>query len=280
MRDNINYGTALLETRVKYGSDVLEDNNKKLQKRWNDADEENNKITVTENDNHFLLTGVLVGGQEPEVGWNYLAKSATPGFGYMVFDKVKSKLQGNGEVDYIQIPAYSVASGIAPVSLPNYTLLWDNWEEKQRGLRQRDVYVALEFKNNSVDFYGENNLIRNGSTFYIVGKLDPDKMPDGLKKEDNTAYTQAEYEADHSLGITWPSSYALPPYDANGNTTKERRVFMQDYKTVATFVIGKESLQHALVAVPNLRTGQISLGLSVDVKWQTGLNFSNIILGE
>jgi len=280
MRDNINYGTAMLETRVKYGADVLEDNNKKLQKLWNDANEENNKITVTENDNHFLLTGVLVGGQEPEVGWNYIAKSATPGFGFMVYDKVKSKLQGNGEVDYIQIPAYSVASGIAPASVPNYTLLWDNWEEKQRGNRQRDVYVALEFKNNSVDFYGENNLIRNGATFYIVGKLDPDKMPDGLKKADNTAYTQAEYEADRSLGITWPSSYSLPPYDTNGNTTKERRVFMQDYKTVATFVIGKESLQHALVAVPNLRSGQISLGLSVDVKWQTGLNFSNIILGE
>ena len=280
MRDNINYGTALLETKVKYGSDVLEDNNKKLQKRWNDANEENNQITVTENDNHFLLTGVLVGGQEPEVGWNYIAKSATPGFGYMVYDKVKSKLAGNGEVDYIQIPAYSTASGTGPASASNYTLLWDNWEEKQRGSRQRDVYVALEFKNNSVDFYGENNLIRNGSTFYIVGKLDPDKMPAGLKKEDNTAYTQAEYEADRSLGITWPSSYALPPYDANGKTTKERRVFMQDYKTIATFVIGKESLQHALVAVPNLRSGQISLGLSVDVNWQTGLNFSNIILGE
>jgi hypothetical protein len=50
--------------------------------------------------------------------------------------------------------------------------------------------------------------------------------------------------------------------------------------TSATFVIGKNSLQHALVAVPDLRSSQISLGLSVDLKWQNGLNFDNIILGE
>jgi hypothetical protein len=72
----------------------------------------------------------------------------------------------------------------------------------------------------------------------------------------------------------------LPPYDNNGNTIKQRRVFMQDYKTIATFVLGEKSLQHALVAVPDLRTGQISLGLSVDMEWRTGLTFDNVILGQ
>ena len=280
MQDNINYGTALLETHIRYGDATLEDNNHNLQWDWYKTDEPNNMIDVTKNDDHFHLTGVLVGGQEPEVGWNYIAKSATPGFGHMVYDKVKSKLEGNGEVNYIQIPAYSTASSTGPLSKANYTLLWDNWEAASVGKKQREVYVALEFVNNSIDFYGENNLIRTGSTFYIVGKLDPDEMPAGLKKADNTAYTQAEFEADRSLGITWPSNYALPPYDANGNTIKERRVFIQDYKTVANFVIGKKSLQHALVSVPNLRSGQISLGLSVDLEWHTGLKFSDVILGQ
>ena len=45
-------------------------------------------------------------------------------------------------------------------------------------------------------------------------------------------------------------------------------------------ITGKESLQHALVSVPNLRSGQISLGLSVDITWQTGLTFNDVILGE
>lgn len=280
MQDNINYGTALLETRVRYGAAVLEDNNHNLQWEWNKANEPNNEISVTSNDDHFHLTGVLIGGQEPEVGWNYIAKSSTPGFGHMIFDKVKSKLSGNGEVEYIQIPAYSTASAMGPLSQPTYTLVWDNWEAANKGKKQRDVYIALEFENNSKDFYGENNLIRTGSRFYLVGKLNPDEMPSGLKKADNTAYTQAEYEADRSLGITWPSRYALPPYDETGATIKQRRVFIQDYKTVANFVISKTSLQHALVSVPNLRSGQISLGLSVDILWQTGLKFSDVILGQ
>jgi hypothetical protein len=275
MHDNINYGTALLETRVRYGSAVLEDNNAALQKAWNGADEPNNTITVTQNDDHFRLTGVLIGGQEPEVGWNYIAKSATPGFRYMVYDKVKSKLAGNGEVDYIQIPAYSTASNMGPKSQPNYTLLWDNWEAKNYGNKQRDVYVALEFVNNSIDFYGENNLIRNGATFYIVGKLDPNQIPSGL-----TGVTQEDYNADKSLGITWPTKYALPPYDTDGKGIKERRVFIQDYLTSVCFVINETSLQHALVAVPDLRSGQISLGLSVDLSWRTGINFGEVILGQ
>lgn len=270
MQDNINYGTALLETKIRYGSAELEDNNKKLQKKWNNTDEDNNVILVNDGkDDHFLLTGVLVGGQEPEVGWNYLAKAADPGFGYMVYDRTK-----NGDYNYIQIPAYNPTASEQATSIANYTLLWDNWEQANKGKKQRDVYVALEFKNNSQDFFGENNLIRNGATFYIVGKLDPDAKPASYTG------TQESYEQDRSLGINWPAKYALPPYDSDGKGIKERRVFMQDFKTSATFVIGKQSLQHALVSVPNLRSGQISLGLSVDLQWQTGLNFNNVILGE
>lgn len=270
MQDNINYGTALLETKVKYGAAGLEDNNKNLQIRWNGSTtEENNTILVNDgNNNHFVLTGVLIGGQEPEVGWNYLAKASNPGFGHMVYDKVNST----------SIPAYNGAASEQGTSIPNYTLVWDNWEAENIGQKQRDVYIALEFKNNSQDFYGENNLIRNGATFYLIGKLDPDAKP--------TSYTGSaeEYVADRSAGITWPENYALPPYyesgDNAGKGIKERRVFIQDYMTKATFVIGSTSLQHALVAVPDLRSGQISLGLSVDVQWRSGLNFSNVVLGQ
>jgi len=265
MRDNIRYGTSLLKTQVRYGSAVLEDNNANLQKQWSGATEANNQINVTENNTHFVLTGVLIGGQEPEVGWNYIAKAATPGFGTMIYDKVKSKLVGNGEVNYIAIPAATVEENAGSASAANYTLLWDNWESKNKGKKQRDVYVALEFKNNSRDFFGENNLIRNGATFYIVGKLDPD---------------EGHSTTDYSDGIKWPTNYALPPYDTDGNSIHERRVFIQHYMTSATFVIGKTSLQHALVSVPDLRSSQISLGLSVDLKWQTGLNFDNVILGD
>lgn len=91
MKDNINYGTALLETKVKFGAATLQDNYGALDKRWNnkpEITESNNTIDATADRDHFVLTGVLVGGQEQEVGWNYIAKSTTPGFGNMVYDNV------------------------------------------------------------------------------------------------------------------------------------------------------------------------------------------------
>ena len=263
MRDNINYGTALLESKVRYGAQTLQDNNAALQLAWNGAVEPNNTIDVTQNDNHFEVTGILVGGQNPDVGWNYIAKSNTTGFGAMVYDKCS-----------MGIPKATAATG-GNANGSVYTLLWDNWDASLINSKQRDVYVAVELKNNSKNFFGQNNLIRNGATFYLIGKLDPDKLPSTV-----TDKTAEEYAADKSLGITWPTKYALPPYDADGNTIQQRRVFMQDYMTKATFVIGATSLQHALVAVPDLRSGQISLGLSVDLNWQTGINFGDVILGE
>ena len=269
MKDNINYGTALLKSQVRYGAQVLQDNNQYLQQQWNGADEPNNTIDVKDRDDAFVLTGVLIGGQNPEVGWNYIAKASTTGFGAMVYDKAVSS-----KGDYIEIPKAEAAAG-GNASEAMYTLLWDNWDASAKGKKQRDVYVAVEFKNNSKNFFGQNNLIRNGATFYIVGKLDPDKRPSSL-----TDVTDDAYVADKSLGITWPTKYALPPYDTDGKGIKERRVFMQDFLTTATFVINETSLQHALVAVPDLRSGQISLGLSVDLNWRTGINFGDVVLGQ
>lgn len=249
MRDNINYGTSLLESTVRYGSAVLEDN-------------KGNAIEVGESS--FQLTGIIIGGQPKTVGWNYLAKDgATSSFNYMIYDN---------SLPSTAIPSYT-ASGSK--SVPNYTLVWDNWHEAQRNQDQSLVYVALEFKNTTGrDFYGRDNNIPNGGTFYIAGRLDPDQRPSTL-----TDVSDAAYKSDKSLGIVWPSNYALPPYDTDGQTLKQRRVFIQDYMTVAHFVLNKNSLKNAYVTVPDLRSLQISLGLSVDLEWQTGLTF-DVPLGE
>ena len=260
MQQNINYGTALFKTTVRYGAGTLNDNNHAIQSARKNVDEADNTITVSSST--FSLTGVLIGGVEPEVGWNYIAKSASPTFASYIYDN---------DLPSTAIPNYSSEGA---KSTPNYTLVWDNWNAASQNNKQNVVYVALEFVNNSgKDFWGMHNLIRNGQTFYITGKLDPDA---GLSTTDRGA------------GITWPgtgtgttgSPYALPPYNTNGSTIKERRIFIQDYMTTADFVIGANSLQSALVDVPDLRSSQISLGLSVDLKWSTGLKFDNVVLGE
>ena len=269
MKNDINYGTALLKTTVKLGATTLRDNRHAVQKSYNSSitdeksgdeyiTEPDNSITV--NDNSFELIGVIVGGQTRNVGWNFLPKKVgtTPAYeyGYVTDNAIPDNAKG------------VTTSG----SGPNYTLLFDNYKEVTSGdeqAGQEAVYVALEFRNNSgTDFYGNYNLIREGGTFYLIGVLDPNATS-------------------NLTGINWDSSemdkylayHALPPYDNDGSTKKISRVFIQDFMTTANFVIGPKSLKYAYLTVPDLRSSSLSLGLSVDIKWETGLNFSDIVLG-
>lgn len=236
MADNVNYGSSLLKTTVKYADDVtkLLDNTKAFFPT-EDAKEFAPDAGI------FELTGILIGGQN-NVGWDYIPLSASDN--YIVYDKFANA---------ISIPAKGTTMD------PVYTLVLDNYINDTK---QSDVYVALEFVNKTEkDFWGEHNVIRKGGTFYIAGKL-------AISKATNA--------------ITWPAEpdfYALPPYDANGATIKTERIFIQDYMTEAVFKLGAESLKKAYVTVPDLRSGQITFGLSVDLKWRTGLSFE-ILLGE
>ncbi len=251
MKNDINYGTALLETTVRYGAAVLKDNRVAMT-----GDNTDNDIPA--NDGTFILKGILIGGQPSHLGWDFTRKYRTSdaataagaegaeNFNNVIYDT---------EIANSAIPAYSAS---AAKSDPNYTLVFDNWDSSL-GDGQSDVFVALEFENRSgMDFWGKHNLIRNTCTFYIVGKLD------------------------HTQGgdITWPEYHALPPYNPDGSTIQNKRIFIQDYMTKADFVLGENSLKNAYVGIPDLRSSHISLGLSVDINWMTGLNFSEVVLGN
>lgn len=236
MQENINYGTAMLKTTIAYqrGKTSLKDNNSHIH-----SGEADNTIAISSNP--FTLTGVLIGGQPQTVGWNYLVQDFTSDpFICMVYDN--------------DLPNTAIPT---PTGKENYTMVWDNYTTDAT---QNTVYVALELTNNSgQDFWGMNNLIRNGASFYLIGKLDPSHA---------------------SNTITWPTKYALPPYNTDGSTIQTPRIFIQDYMTTANFVIGEESLKQALVSVPDLRASHLSLGLSVDLSWSNGLNFESVILGQ
>ena len=256
MQENINYGTSMLKTTIAYATGVtdLKDNNSGIH-----TGETDNTIAVS--GSPFALTGVLVGGQPQTVGWNYIVKapSGTDPYVCMVYDN--------------DLPSTAIPT---PTNNENYTMVWDNYKAEGD---QNVVYVALELTNNSgKDFWGMNNLIRNGSAFYLIGKLDPNVTSETTLT--SLGKTAAEYAADKSLGITWPTKYALPPYNTNGSTVQVRRVFIQDFVTTAKFVIGEESLKTALVSVPDLRASHLSLGLSVNLEWSAGLNFDNVVLGQ
>ena len=239
MQENINYGTAVLKSTVAYKTGVtsLKDNNSGIH-----PGEADNTILVSSSP--FTLTGILIGGQPQTVGWNYIVKTIDPNpFICMVYDN--------------DLPSTAIPT---PVGSENYTMVWDNYTTAGT---QNTVYVALELTNNSgKDFWGMNNLIRNGAAFYLIGKLDPAHPKTGSS-------------------ITWPTTYSLPPYDPSDGTTIETpRVFIQDYMTTANFILDDESLKQALVSVPDLRASHLSLGLSVNLEWSQGLNFESTLGGE
>ncbi len=272
MKYNINYGVAVLKTQVKFAPDagnVIHDNNHAVQVENNpgavgEFEELDNNIDVV--DNMFALTGIIIGGQSAAIGWDHLPaklNAGTPDEAYeygFVYDKaIPSNAQG--------IPATGKSN-------PNYTLVFDNFngELGANGIytpaaHQNKVAVALEFRNDSgKDFYGNHNLIRNGGYFYLIGQLDPEAA--GL----NT--------------ITWPDqdangniTHIVPPYTAAGGSQRIPRIFIQDFMTTATFTIGPNSLHYAYLTVPDLRSTSMTLGLSVDLSWETGLDFEDVILG-
>ena len=242
VKNNINYGVAMLQTKVALDGTLFNDNRHVI---TGEPDQ-----TLTEDQvKQFKLTGVLVGNQNPELGWDYLAKtSSATDWKYVVYDN-------------------KVASGTIPTAAgkENYTLLFDNYLPGG-GSQTTEVLVALEFKNEGNDFYGLGNMIRAGGTFYLVGKLKT--LPEA---------TNANHHYTGTGTITWPTTYAIPPYNTDGTSKEITRVFIQDYMTTATFKIGANSLKKAYVTVPDLRSSQTSLGLSVNLEWQTGLDFETLL---
>ena len=255
---NVNYGVAMLQSQVKLANvETFKDNRNAI---TGEADQE-----IAKTDINLSYTGIIIGGQCPQVGWDFLRRQTTDDFNYMIFD---NRIAGSDKGVGVAVPTDGGSSA------ENYTLLFDNYKcgatiaDAGTLENQNDVFVALEFVNKGDDFWGQGNLIRSGTTFYLIAKL---PKP-----------TSAQ-----STNFSWPGTansdinryYEVPPIDASGSSRKIARVFVQDYKTTATFTIGAESLKHALVTVPDLRSSQMSFGLSVDLTWKSGINFGDIVLG-
>lgn len=106
---------------------------------------------------------------------------------------------------------------------------------KKSGNSQDAVNFAVELTNNSgMDFRGADGIVPAGGTFYLIGKLDP-SADKGVTFNDRTA------------------------------------VFEPDYRTTANVTIS--TLANAYNCIPDLRSTNLQLGLSVDLSWETGMSF-------
>lgn len=211
----IQYGVANLELTITAKTSTLSDNAKA--KGGQVADQ-----TVDVTGDKLFMTGVLIGGQPEQVGWNYEPKTGAK-FDYTIYDK---KMNGaTAPAEGINVPVKPTAS------TPNYTLVLDN-----NNATTKAIYVAVELVNNTgIDFYGADGMVPAGGKFYLIGKLDPE-----------------------ATGVT-------------GATTTVDRVFLKDYTTKANLTI--KDLKNAYNVIPDLRSTAISVGLAVNLEWQTGITF-------
>jgi hypothetical protein len=254
IRDNVNYGVAMLQTMVDFSSDAyssgLQDNREVMTGEPNQ--------TISANDAHFTLRGVLIGGVHPRYNWQFIPRALTAAEQAETVPGSTAKKYGVFDgVIYDDVIPYS---GIpTSTTLPNYTLVYDNYNYS--GTAQNDVYIALEFVNGGDAFWGRDNLIPQGGVFYLGAKLTV-----APKKLDDATVTQT---------IAWPTDHQIPPInETTGASLQVPRVFIQDFLTKATFLIGENSLQYAYYTVPNLESSQMSFGLSVDLSWENGYEYS------
>ena len=246
LMNNIQYGTAMLSSTVRAQATTLYDNAKALDPEQTS----NSAIDVTSTT--FPLTGVLVGGQPSSVGWNFINSSTTEAFNKVVYDK--------------DVPS-GIYAGSTAESAKNYTLVFDNLKS---GNEQSDVYVCLEFKNNSgVNFWGKDGLILKDQKFYIVGKL--------VLGTNGFPYP--------TVGETLTNSETIASATASYYPSLTPRIFIQDFETTAKFELTPGdantpgSLGKAFATIPDLRSSNQTLGLSVDLNWTPGLSFT-VNLGE
>lgn len=147
------YGVACLKSTVKCASNTLIDNAKDKGQYESD-----NSIAV--NNTSFPITGILIGGQPKQVGWNFEAANTvtTNEFKYTIYDWDMNK-------------GANLTATVTGTAEPNYTLVLDNKDNSATS--QNKVYITIELENNASDFFGADGLIPKGSKFYMVGELDP-----------------------------------------------------------------------------------------------------------
>lgn len=255
IRDNIQYAVAMLQTQVAWGTTStgdgvvpitsLEDNRAA---HTSDGDR-----TIPLNEANFELHGILIGGVHPTYNWQFIPRDG--GTEQSITNTVYGKFDG---VIYDD----DIVSSAVPTTSPTYTLVYDNYDWTGT---QRNVYVTLEFVNNGDAFWGKDNIIPAGGTFYLIGELKPDA---------------GQTNGNSSTRINWDklNEYnQVPPIyltgDNKGLSQRVDRVFIQNVMTKVTFRIGKNSLKNAYYAIPDLKAAQMSLGLSVDISWQDGYTY-------
>ncbi len=194
--------------------------------------------TSATDDGTLKVTGILIGGQQ-NVDWQFLPPTTASTY-YTIYDKA--------------IPSESNANVINAAlsgSSPSYSNGVENNTLALETPAGTSVHIAIEFENNAKDFMGVDGMIAKGTKFYLVAELDP--ASGGNATDPSSSGLTQVFKQDYvTTGI----------FKVNANTTPD----------TGTSVYPK-GLGAAYNVIPDLRTPKLELGLSVDLTWQSGLQF-------
>ena len=248
--------SVAMKNRVRYGVALLETTFKLEDGSYYDnayacTDGETANQLIAVGTSSFKVTGIIVGSQPAAVDYQFIPNSTT--YDKMVYDHFSTE---------------GVAVGTS-ASASNFTLLLDNLVSGDNPTQKNQISVALELINMGGPFYGKSGLIATGQTFYLIGALNLPEFNDT--------------DGDQTNNSTWTDTEAGAGYPVS----KAKRVFAQDFRTVANFTIksGKDAtdanadsfLKNAYSVIPDLRVTQMTFGLSVDLQWKSGLTFNTDI---
>ena len=270
MAFNVQYGQAILATTVKFkdepvaGGYELIDNNAGIPGHTGQSDQS----IIVSSSTPLVLTGIIVGGQPSVANWQYLpwASVASDLSTVLPAEQIPAFNMNKMVYDSYICPQDYSASGFKGAKIPmsgnNYTVLHDNYNFAEPD-NQNDVFVALQFLNmTGKDFWGKDNMVRAGGTFYLLLNLEAPELDDWPG----------------TISLVTDEQNMMPPYDNEGKTLKKPRVFMADTRTNLTVTLSKDALKSAVVTIPDLRAAKMSFGLSVDLVWKTGASY-NIPVG-
>ena len=157
LNKTVNYAVGRLDVKVKASAEVLKAN---AAEGTGDTDVN----VANEGAPAFTLTGVVVGGQPAQVGWDF-TNTATD-WKNMVYDAEVVAAAAN----------IAYAADFSGVAVSSYVLGLPT--QVVTTASQAVVNIALEITNNGPAFYGkavngQPAIIPSGATFYLVGQLDP-----------------------------------------------------------------------------------------------------------
>ena len=191
--------------------------------------------------NGFTLKGYIVGGQR-EVDYNFQPVAGSRE--YAIYD---TDLNGGSQLlkrhDFTD---YNYILGLGTAA-------------------DKNIYLAMELVNNGQDFQGADGVIAHGATFYLVADLAP---------SEGTNYTTGSLDQifcrDKATQVNLTINGGWP--DKNGDGVPDPDLDSQGRPKPLT------GLATATYGMPRLDVPRPTVGLSVNLRWEEGLWYEDIIL--